>query len=582
MRVGIGQINTKVGDIKGNMNKIKQYYDKFKNEYKGDILVFPELTVTGYPPEDLLYNLDFLNDVETEIVDFIKYTKNDNVLVILGAPIYDNGLLYNRALVIGNGRLYGQYSKQQLPNYSVFDEKRYFAEGKVNKLFYVNNHNLRFGVTICEDLWISTGPANNLAKRGADIIFNISASPYNLNKEYERLRMLETRASDISSYIVYANLVGGQDELVFDGRSLIINPSGKLEHFGEKYKEELIVYDIDMDEADLNNIKSLKKNKLVSNDYVDQVFIDDIKFNKNKPKLEIPLRMNYNYFTSEIDNLWNSLVLGLRDYVYKNGFKKVVFGLSGGIDSALVAALAAEALGPENVLGIMMPSEYSSPESVTDSNELIKNLGIKYEMTPIKAIYDVYMKAVIDVFSKKEFSVANENIQARIRGNIVMAYSNQFGYLPLATGNKSEMAVGYSTLYGDMVGGFAPIKDVYKTQVYKLADYYNNVLKGYEAIPMNIIKKAPSAELKPGQIDQEKLPPYEVLDKILSLYIDKNYSFNMIVQRIGENYKEVVRDVLRMVDNNEFKRKQAPIGLKVSERVFGKDRRMPITNKYRA
>ncbi|ACR80304.1 NAD+ synthase [Kosmotoga olearia] len=565
VRLGLAQINTTVGDLKGNVTKINEYIDLA--EKKGvSILVFPELAITGYPPEDLVLRTGFIKDNLSALEKVREYTIDKELLVILGFVDFDFEI-YNAAAVLHNGEKVAVYRKMHLPNYSVFDEKRYFSAGK--KALILRNKNLRIGVNICEDLWVPSGPINEQTIFGANLIINLSASPFTAGKSRKRLELLSTRASEYSCAIAYCNLVGGQDELVFDGLSAVVLPDGRS-FIARGFEEELFITDLDLDIATRYNLYEGKRKSFKANAELEE------------KEISFTLRDNIEFLTSHriaegIEEIFNALVLGLRDYVKKNGFSTVTLGLSGGMDSSLAACIAVEALGRENVVGVLMPSEYTSNTSIEDAKMLAKNLGIKTLTVPITAIYHSYLGTLSDAFKGREQDVTEENIQARIRGNILMALSNKFGWLVLATGNKSELATGYATLYGDMAGGFAVLKDVYKTDVYRLADYFNRTKKT-EIIPRRVFEKPPSAELRPNQTDQDTLPPYETLDKILKLFIEEGLSANEILEHGFDN--NTVNFTLKLLKKNEYKRRQGAPGIKISRRAFGKDWRMPITNDY--
>ncbi|MDO7975493.1 NAD+ synthase [Oceanotoga teriensis] len=570
LRIAMAQLNQTVGDLEKNTEKIlksiKEAYEK-----KTDIIVFPELAITGYPPEDLILKTQFLRDIKIKLKEIIEYSKEKNILILVGGVDWDIES-YNSAFIIYNGKLEYTYKKMFLPNYSVFDEKRYFSPGY--EPLMIDFENIKIGINICEDLWVPNGPSLALAQNGANIIINLSASPFYKNKNKSKVEMLKTRASELSTWIIYTNLVGGQDEVVFDGGSIILNPYGEIKSRGPLFEETILYYDIDPYETTRANLREGKR-KHHNSSIADSVKTIKIKHEiKENEKIK-----NVEYiWENEIHQIYKAIKLGIKDYVQKNGFKDVVFGLSGGMDSAIVAAIACDALGSENVIGIMMPSEFSSIGSIEDSEKLANNLNMKIYNINIKNTYNKMVEEIEEIIGK-DFDVTQENLQARIRGNIVMAYSNKFGNLALATSNKSESAVGYSTLYGDMVGGFSPIKDIYKTEIYKLAKFYNE-LHNKEIIPNEIFIKAPSAELRPDQKDEDSLLPYELLDEILFKYIDREMSVDELIE-LG--YKlEDIKKITRLVDLSEYKRRQAAIGIKLSERAFGRDRRMPITNGYRA
>ena len=533
VRLGIAQINATVGDLDGNCRKIAESILKAKS-LGVNMLSFPELAITGYPPEDLLLKTGFVDDNIAALKRLAK-TVND-IIVVIGFVDKDRTGLYNAAAVIHKGDIVGIYHKVFLPNYGVFDEKRYFRPGNDYNVFSIDG--LTFGVNICEDIW-HDGPVRDQAKKGAKIILNINSSPYYAGRIKEREEAVKNEARANKIFISYANLVGGQDELVFDGQSMIVDRAGKVVARAEAFKEDILAADIDIDSGATKPMREVK-----------------------------PIES-----TAEI---YQALLLGLKDYVIKNGFEKVVIGLSGGVDSALVATLAVDALGKNNVIGVYMPSRYSSMQSEADARELASNLGIKFITVSIEHIFKLYLMALEPKFEGHGRDTAEENLQARIRGNLLMALSNKFGWLVVTTGNKSEMSTGYATLYGDMAGGFALIKDVPKTIVYKLAKYRNNIGK---VIPNSILVKEPTAELKLNQKDSDTLPPYEILDKILKAYVEEDMGLSEIIALGFE--KETVAKTIDMVDKSEYKRRQSPPGVKITPKAFGKDRRMPITNKYK-
>lgn len=549
IRVSQAQINTIVGDIKGNFNKIVEYIEEAKKK-RVDIISFPELTITGYPPEDLLLKPRFI-DENLKMLSKVE-KKVGEIIAVIGFVDRKNGKLFNSAAIIYNGKTYGIYHKFLLPNYSVFDERRYFTPGKTPLTFSFDN--ICFGVNICEDIWHQKGPYKKQSEKGASFIISINGSPYHFKKWKEREEIAKKQCIKNRIKLIYTNLVGGQDELVFDGQSFVMDENGKIISKAKPFEEGLFILDIEVVESNgRNSIKIPKKIK------------------DKKKKLKPVISKN----SSDEEEIYLALKTGLYNYVVKNNFKKVVVGLSGGIDSSLVATIAVDTLGKENVKGVFMPSRYTSKESEEDAKQLAKNLGIELFIIPIDSIFSSYLETLKPVFKNLPSDITEENIQARIRGNILMALSNKFKYLVLTTGNKSEMSVGYATLYGDMAGGFAIIKDVYKTLVYKLAKYRNSVSK---VIPERVIIKPPTAELKPGQKDQDTLPPYELLDKILKEYIENDKTYREIV---GMGFdEEVVKKVVSMVDRNEYKRRQSPPGIKITPKAFGKDRRMPITNHF--
>lgn len=562
VRIALAQINCRVGDIKGNTKNIVGFIKKAA-DLDADIVVLPEMAITGYPPEDLLLRRGFVKD-NLNALDNVRRASR-SIITIVGFVESDDNI-YNSAAIIQDAKIADIYRKSRLPNYGVFDENRYFRAGNSVSVYRLGS--LIFGVNICEDVWYIGNPTKKQVKVGkAQLIINLSSSPYHLNKPELREKMLIRRAVDNGCCIAFCNLVGGQDELVFDGDSCVISQNGEVISRAPQFQEDLLVSDIDItgvlnDEKRLVSGKEIRSIKLASR-------------RRKMKKAVLPKKVE---FKIEEEEIFNALVLGTRDYVIKNGFKKVVIGLSGGIDSSLVAVIAKESIGAGNVLGILMPSEYSSKGSVEDSLALAENLGIKTKTVPIQDIFSSYLKSLNPHFRDKPQNEAEENIQARIRGNILMAFSNKFGYMVLTTGNKSEMSVGYSTLYGDMAGGFAVIKDVPKTFVYKLAKFYNTIQK-YNVIPISVIEKQPSAELRPDQKDTDFLPPYEELDRILKYCIEDDLSIREIIDK-GEDEITVER-VVKMVYQNEYKRRQSPPGIKITSRAFGKDRRMPITSGYK-
>lgn len=560
LRIVLAQINPTVGDLRGNVEKIINFTVQAKR-LKADIITFPELAICGYPPEDLLLKKQFVSDNLKALNSLME--KISDIVVIVGFVDRDReGNLYNAAALIHEGKLKGISHKIELPNYGVFDEKRYFKAG--NKPFLFTLGRTLLGVNICEDIWVKEGVAKYQAERGAGLIINISASPYHSGKVTLREKMLKERAQETNAYICYNNLVGGQDELVFDGGSMILDPKGKRIVTGKQFEEDLVVVDLPI----------IVRNKLktrVKHEY-------RIKLNKLQEPKKPDLPKRYFRKLDRVNEIYNALVLGTRDYVRKSGFKKAVIGLSGGIDSSLTAVIACDAIGCENVIGISMPSRYSSDETRSDSKTLAGNLGIRFIVVPIDSIFNIYLMLLEKEFLGFERDVTEENIQARIRGNILMAFSNKFGWLVLTTGNKSETSVGYCTLYGDMAGGFAVIKDVPKTLVYELARFRNERDKR-KLIPQTIFNREPSAELKREQKDVDSLPPYSVLDPILKGYVEEDESFEQIISKKFDS--EIVKNVIHMVDRNEYKRRQAPPGIKITPKAFGKDRRLPITNQYR-
>jgi NAD+ synthase (glutamine-hydrolysing) len=569
----MSQINTTVGDFTGNTRKITDAIAAARS-LGVDLIIFPELAICGYPPEDLLFKPQF---IEENLKSLEKVIKQTSGLAVIVGFVDAKSDIYNAAAIINDGKLVSIYHKIYLPNYGVFDENRYFQAGRECPVYTILG--VGIGVNICEDIWYEAGPATAQAYAGAEVIINISASPYHFGKENDRERMLSTRASDNVAIIVYDNLVGGQDELVFDGNSMVLNEKGQLLARGKQFEEDLIVVDLDVEAVFRTRLHDprWRKETLLLEDHPEHavnVVVSELSPAAPKPALP-PRQIKEHSFPGDV---YDALVLGTRDYITKNGFKKVLIGLSGGIDSSLVAAIATDALGRSNVIGVLMPSRYSSSGSVSDSELLGRNLGIKYITIPIEKVYQAYIETLAEQFRDAKPDSTEENIQARIRGNLLMALSNKFGWLVLTTGNKSEIATGYTTLYGDMAGGFAVIKDVPKTLVYELAKYRNSIAND-EVIPPSIISKAPSAELRPEQKDTDSLPPYELLDPVLTAYVEEDKSVEQI---IGSGFEEsVVKRAARLVDGSEYKRRQAPPGIKITPRAFGRDRRLPITNRFK-
>jgi NAD+ synthase (glutamine-hydrolysing) len=570
LRISMAQINPTVGDLAGNRDKIIDYLGRAKKQ-AADIVAFPELAVTGYPPEDLVFKPQFVKDNLRTLKQIVKATRG--ITAIVGFVDNDKHI-YDAAAVMHNGKLVHVYHKMLLPNYGVFDEYRYFKPG--NRFPIITVKGVNIGVNVCEDIWYADGPARTQALAGAEVIITINASPYHKGKGRERQQMLAARAKENNVYVVYTNTVGGQDELVFDGHSMILDPKGKLIAAGKQFEEDLIAHDIRLTGparrgADISSGLILDEHR----DFIDSVVLTDR--TAVKKKALPPTRVAKSYPLAE--EVYRALVLGTRDYVKKTGFKSAVIGLSGGVDSSLVAAVAVAAIGKENVHGVFMPSLYSSDESCDDATELARNLGIKMFSIPIHQPFDAYLNTMRAAFAHTKQDVTEENLQARIRGNILMALSNKFGWLVLTTGNKSEMSTGYATLYGDMAGGFAVIKDVPKTLVYDICKCINR-LAGRTIIPKRVLVKAPTAELRPNQKDSDSLPVYEVLDPILKAYVEDDKEFDEML-RMGFDRKTVER-VIRLVDSSEYKRRQAPPGVKITARSLGKDRRFPITNRYKS
>lgn len=557
-----------------------------------DVLAFPELAVTGYPPEDLVLRPSFLKDTRKGLARIAKACRG--ITAVIGfleegevlpantppALIVPSGrrAIHNAAAIIADTRHVWTYRKMLLPNYGVFDESRYFCPGNTSAVYVVNG--VTMGVTICEDIWYPSGPARDQALvGGAEVIININASPYQMGKRMQREEMLAARAREMTAIVSYTNIIGGQDELVFDGNSLIVDHAGMVLGRGKAFQEDMLIMDLDVDvvgEARSAQTKSPRGTGPITGK------VKHIVISKRQParkrarvvrRVEHPLQ--------PLEEVYQALVTGVRDYVCKNRFRKVLIGISGGIDSALTAVIAADALGAASVQGVFMASPFTSRESREDVMELMDNLKAPLLQIPITALMNAYLKTLRSFFAGTQPDSTEENIQARIRGNLLMALSNKFGHLVLTTGNKSEMSVGYATLYGDMAGGFAVIKDVSKTLVYELAKYRNahaRATTGYTLIPDRMITRPPSAELRPNQTDQDSLPPYEVLDPLLKAYVEEDRSLEDMVN-MGYA-RSVVKKVIRMVDQSEYKRRQAPVGIKITPRALGKDRRMPITNRY--
>ena len=559
LRIALAQINPTVGDLTGNVLKIKKFIKKAE-EVNSDIIVFPELSITGYPPEDLLLKSHFIEDNIKAAKEVAKHTSN--IIAIYGFVEKENKKIFNSAAISHNQQLLGTQKKIYLPNYGVFDEKRYFSSGHSHSL--INLENSTVGINICEDIW-HPNPTKNLAASGVSTILNINGSPFQIGKIEERKRLLIKRAKENKVNIAYVNMVGGQDELVFDGGSMFINFDGKIQVIGPQFTEKLLVYDLDEHQnQDRSQSITYSTNSI------------NIKASKNKKHILEKFNTTQESCIEE-DQILQALILGTKDYVQKTGFSKVLIALSGGIDSALVATIASLALGPENVRCVYLPSRFSSQSSKSDANQLCINLGINLNEISIEDIFSTYESTLSEDFKNTNWGVAEENLQSRIRGALVMALSNKFGYLVLTTGNKSEMAVGYATIYGDMAGGFAVIKDVPKTLAYKISNYINLKYKK-EIIPESIITKEPSAELKFDQKDSDNLPPYEILDKILELYVEKDFS-TYEIQTMGFD-NDIINHVIKLVDKNEYKRRQSAPGIKITAKNFDRDRRMPLSNKY--
>ena len=569
VRVGLAQINPTVGAIEANARLVIEWMGRARSA-GCDLVAFPELALTGYPPEDLLFKPAF---IEANLRALAEVTKQSKGLTAVLGYVDKRDDIFNAAAVLHDGAHAGTYHKQYLPNYGVFDENRYFQSGTESPIFTLGD--VTVAANICEDIWYPTGPTTRQALAGAELIVTINASPYHAGKAQFREKMLATRASDDLVCLAFVNTVGGQDELIFDGHSFVFNEKGECMARGKAFEEDLVIADVDLDQvfrARLHDSRR-RKEKLQADQSARRISLPALPA-KDKPKLPV----HEVEALEPIEEIYRALVLGTRDYVTKNGFKHVVIGLSGGIDSSLVAAVAVEALGAANVSGVTMPSPYSSAGTRSDAVKLAKNLGIDILRVPITGVLKAYKRVLAAAFKGLKEDVTEENLQARIRGNYLMALSNKFGWLVLNTGNKSEIAVGYTTLYGDMAGGFAVIKDCPKMLVYRLSEHANT-RAGREIIPRTIFTRPPSAELRPGQRDQDSLPPYEELDAILECYVEGDQGVADIVARGFD--AATVKRVIAMVDRNEYKRRQGAIGIKITPRAFGKDWRLPIVNKFR-
>jgi NAD+ synthase (glutamine-hydrolysing) len=573
-RIALAQINPAVGDLVGNARLIRAMTERAAGTGAA-IIAFPELAITGYPPEDLLLKPGFLSDARDAVLGLLDAAPER--LVVIGAPWVLDGVLYNAAALLAGGEVVVVVPKHHLPTYGVFDEDRYFGRG--NQTVRLLWGGLRFGVTICEDLWYPAGPASNLATAGIDLLLNINGSPFHRGKWRQRQSMLETRASDSGCYLAYVNMVGGQDELIFDGNSLLLDPEARVLARGPSMAEDLIVADIPVHEVLASWLRDPRRRWFAREGEGDELPVRDLSIALPQPPANEPISAELAGTHQPLEGdaeAYSALVLGVRDYLAKTGFRTALVALSGGIDSTLTACIAVDAIGAENVTGLAMPSRYSSTASVEDARQLAENLGIAFHVVPIDEIHQAFRGALQPMGQPEEVDIADENVQARIRGTLLMTYSNRFGPIVLTTGNKSEMAAGYTTLYGDMAGGYAVIKDVPKLDVYRLARYRN---ARSPVIPERVLTKAPSAELKPNQKDTDTLPPFEILDPILERYVERDQSLDEIVAA-GFPSAEVER-VIRMVDRAEFKRRQAPPGVKLTPRAFGRDRRLPIANRYR-
>jgi NAD+ synthase (glutamine-hydrolysing) len=569
MRLALAQMNTVVGDLDGNRERIVQRLAEARAA-GADLVLFPELAITGYPPEDLLLRPGFLRAAAESLEQVAAETKD--IAALVGTPHLDRDL-FNACAVCADGEVKGVYRKTFLPNYGVFDEDRYFLPGR--DLLLLRCGETLVGPTVCEDIWQPGPPATDLALAGAHVIANISASPFHLGKGTEREEMLATRARDNSCWIAFVNAVGAQDELIFDGHSLVLDEEGRIVARGPSFEEALIVVDVDATTAIARRLRDARRRTLARarRELPDPPVIEIADRPEGHPVQPVLAPL-----LEEVEQMRLALELGLRDYVEKNGFQEVVLGLSGGIDSALTAALAVEALGPERVVTVGMPSRFSSEGTRADARRLAESLASRYLEIPIEPTVEAIGAALAGSFAGTEPGVAEENVQARVRGLLVMALSNKFGWLPLATGNKSELSVGYATLYGDMAGGFALLKDVYKTDVFRLARHLNE-RAGRELIPQSVLDRAPSAELREGQRDEDSLPPYAQLDEVLHAYVELDSSREELTTDGFD--PDVVERAVAMIDRAEYKRRQAPPGVKLRPKAFGRERRVPITNRWR-
>ena len=568
MRLALAQINSVVGDIDGNAARITEWLERARAE-RADLVLFPELAVTGYPAEDLLLRPGFVRAARKAVEEIARETHG--VTVLVGAPQLDADL-FNACFILTHGEVRGVYRKRYLPNYGVFDEDRYFAPGR--DLMLLRFGDVLVGPTICEDLWQPGPPATDLALAGAQLVANISASPFHVGKDREREEMLQVRARDNTCFVVLCNAVGGQDELIFDGHSVVIDDDGGVIARAAGFEEELLVVDVDPVSAIGRRLRDVRRRALARGRRPRDVQVlelappagqEDARHPEPKPHVD------------ELEQMRLALELGLHDYVTKNGFGDVVIGVSGGIDSALTAALCVEALGAGRVHCVSMPSRYSSDATRGDAGRLAEQLGTDFRELAIEPMVEAFAATLAEHFAGRPSDLTEENLQARIRGTLLMALSNKFGWLVIATGNKSELSVGYSTLYGDLAGGFALIKDVYKTDVFRLARHLNE-RAARELIPASIIERAPSAELRADQLDEDSLPPYPKLDRVLEAYVELDRSRDELA---GDGFDpEVVQRAIAMIDRAEYKRRQAPPGVKLRPKAFGRDRRTPITNRW--
>jgi len=568
MRIALAQINSVVGDIDGNSARVVEWLGQARDA-GADLVLFPELVVTGYPPEDLLLRPGFIRAARRAVDEIARAAHGITALV--GAPHLDADL-HNACFTLAHGEVRNIYRKRYLPNYGVFDEDRYFAPG--NDLVLLRFGEVLVGPTICEDIWLPGPPATDLALAGAQLVANISASPFHVGKDREREEMLKVRATDNTCFVALCNAVGGQDELIFDGHSVVLDDEGEVLARAAGFEEELLVVDVDPVSAVARRLRDVRRRSLVRDSAAAEPTVVELAPPREQADAVHPALATQ---LDDLEQMRLALELGLHDYVTKNGFGDVVIGISGGIDSALTAALCVEALGADRVHGVSMPSRYSSEGTRGDAQRLAEALGMDFREIAIEPMVEAYTGALHEQFAGREQDLTEENLQARIRGTLLMALSNKFGWLVIATGNKSELSVGYSTLYGDLAGGFALIKDVYKTDVFRLSRRLNE-RAGSELIPASIIERAPSAELRADQLDEDSLPPYASLDKVLEAYVELDRSREELGQDGFD--PEVVDRALAMIDRAEYKRRQAPPGVKLRPKAFGRDRRTPITNRW--
>jgi NAD+ synthase (glutamine-hydrolysing) len=572
VRIALAQINPTVGDLDGNRDLILTRLADAKGQ-GADLVVFPELAVTGYPPEDLLLRPGFIRAAERTVEEIARHARG--VAVLVGAPQFDRDL-YNACVVCSAGEIRAVYRKRFLPNYGVFDEDRYFASGR--DLILLEHGKTLVGLTVCEDMWQPGPPTTDLALAGAELVVNISASPFHVGREREREEMLVTRARDNSCFIAFCNTVGGQDELVFDGHSVVIDDEGAIVARAPGFEEALLLVDLEPKEVIARRLRDVRRRALArEREEIPAVAVIHVG-GPDPSRNGTRIRGEQAPFADELEQMRLALELGLGDYVRKNGFREVVVGVSGGIDSAVTAAVCAEALGAEHVHCVSMPSRYSSEGTRADARRLAESLGCSFLELPIGSIVDGFEAVLAERFAGLEPGLAEENLQARARGVLLMALSNKFGWMLVATGNKSELSVGYATLYGDMAGGFALLKDVFKTDVFRLARHLNE-RAGKELIPQTIIDRAPSAELRDDQLDEDSLPPYPELDEVLEAYVEQDRSLEELSRDGFE--QDVVDRAVALIDRAEYKRRQAPPGVRLRPKAFGRDRRTPITNRWR-